>query len=311
MANATVSRLGQADAAGDASALFLKVFSGEVLAAFDETNVFASRTMSRTISSGKSAQFPASWKGSASYHTPGTELVGSVVNHNERVITIDDMLVADRFIAEIDEAMNHVDVRKEYSKDTGRALAKKFDQNLAQVMALAARASATVSGANGGTVLASGATVETDATVLTDAAFAAAQAMDEKDIPDQDRYLFLRPEQYYLLVNSDSRAINRDFAGQGSVAQGKIFWIAGLQIVKTNNIPSTNVVAGPTAYRGDFTTTVALAAHRSAVGTVKLLDLSTRMDYDPRRLGTLIVSKYAVGHGILRPESAVEITSAP
>ena len=38
MANATVSRLGQVNASGDANALFLKVFSGEVLATFQREN---------------------------------------------------------------------------------------------------------------------------------------------------------------------------------------------------------------------------------------------------------------------------------
>ena len=56
MANATVSRIGQANQAGDEKALFLKVFSGEVLAAFEETNVFLGKTTVRTITSGKSAQ---------------------------------------------------------------------------------------------------------------------------------------------------------------------------------------------------------------------------------------------------------------
>ena len=55
MANSVPSRLGQVNAAGDAIALFLKVFAGEVLTAFVETNVFMPRSMVRTISSGKSA----------------------------------------------------------------------------------------------------------------------------------------------------------------------------------------------------------------------------------------------------------------
>ncbi len=53
MSNAIVSRLGQKDSAGDAKARFLTVFAGEVLAAFAETNVMESRSMIRTISSGK------------------------------------------------------------------------------------------------------------------------------------------------------------------------------------------------------------------------------------------------------------------
>ena len=58
-----------------------------------------------------------------------------------------------------------------------------------------------------------------------------------------------------------------------------------------------------TAYEG-------LVCHPSAVGTVKLMDLATEMDYDIRRQGTLMVAKYAMGHGVLRPESAVGIKDA-
>jgi hypothetical protein len=309
VANATVTRIGQVNLAGDVDALFLKVYAGEVLTAFTETNRFADRTMVRNITSGKSAQFPATWKANASYHTPGTEIVGDVIAGNERVIVIDDLLISPVFIASIDEAKTHYEVRSEYSKQAGAALARKMDKNLAQVGLLAARASATVTGGNGGTVITS-ATALTSASALETAAFAAAQALDEKDVPEDDRYLYLKPAQYYLLINSGSRAINRDFSGNGSVADGTIFRIAGLQIVKTNNLPQANVNTGPAAYQGDFSTTAALAMHRSAVGTVKLIDLAVEMAYDIRRQGTLVVAKYAIGHGILRPESAVEVKTA-
>jgi hypothetical protein len=57
-------------------------------------------------------------------------------------------------------------------------------------------------------------------------------------VPEDDRYLYLKPAQYYLLINSGSRAINRDYAGDGSFADGTIFRIAGMKIVKTNNLPA-------------------------------------------------------------------------
>lgn len=53
MADQTVSRLGQANAAGSATALFLQKWAGEVLVTFDETNVMLSRTKVRTVQSGK------------------------------------------------------------------------------------------------------------------------------------------------------------------------------------------------------------------------------------------------------------------
>jgi len=46
------------------------------------------------------------------------------------------------------------------------------------------------------------------------------------------------------------------------------------------------------------------------MGTVKLLDLSSEMEYDMRRQGTLMISKMAVGHGVLRPECLYEIRAA-
>lgn len=55
MANATVSRIGQIEGAGDEKALFLKVFSGEVLTAFHNENVMMDKHMVRTIQNGKSA----------------------------------------------------------------------------------------------------------------------------------------------------------------------------------------------------------------------------------------------------------------
>ena len=320
MANAVVSRLGQIDSTGDDKALFLKVFSGEVLTAFAENNVALERSQVRTISSGKTAQFPVFGKGGAGYHTPGTEIVGSQVPHNEKLISIDDLLIADRFIANIDEAMNHYDVRAPYSRDVGRALAQAMDVNILRTGILNARLGPAVSGGFGGTriVSANSGTVAAD---LIAAAFAAAQAMDEKDVPDTDRYIFLRPQQYYLLVNSGHPLINRDFTpDNGSVGEGMVYKVAGFTIVKTNNLPNNNVgatetVGGitravPAAYRGNFTTTRALCMHKTAVGTVKLMDLSTEMQYDIRRQGDLIVAKYACGHGSLRPEAAVEIATA-
>ena len=78
MANATVSRLGLVNATGTSfDALFLKVFSGEVLTAFAQNNIFnESLHTVRTIASGKSASFPVLGTATAAYHVIGEPLVG-------------------------------------------------------------------------------------------------------------------------------------------------------------------------------------------------------------------------------------------
>jgi hypothetical protein len=237
-----------------------------------------------------------------------------VINHNEIVVNIDDVLIADTFIANIDEAKNHYDVRAEYTRLLGMALAKQFDIRLLQLAVLAARGSATVSAGNGGSAI-TDADAATNGASLAASIFAAAQAMDEKDVPENERVAIVKPAQYYNLVQTTD-VINRDFGGAGVYADGTVLKVAGIQIVKSNNIPSTNVsaVAGENnTYHGDFSNTVAVVMQKQALGTVKLMDLAverTSGDFEIMYQGTLMAAKYAMGHGILRPECAVEIKSA-
>ena len=53
MANATPSRLGALNGGSDKDALFLKVFSGEVLTAFEQQTVMMDKHHVRTIANGK------------------------------------------------------------------------------------------------------------------------------------------------------------------------------------------------------------------------------------------------------------------
>ena len=311
MANATVSRLGQVNASGDANALFLKVFSGEVLATFQRENQMLGMTSVRQIASGKSAQFPVIGTTTSGYHTPGNEITGSSIKHAEKTINIDDLLISSAFLSNLDEAKNHYDVRSIYTAEMGRALANTVDQNLLQLAVLGARGSATITGGNGGKVV-TDADADTNADSLIASIFECAQALDEKDVPSTDRFCIVKPAVYYKLVQND-KILNRDFGGQNGVySDGTVIKVAGVNIVKANTAVSafanvSQVTGTNNTYHGNFSTTVAVVFHKSAIGTVKLMDLGMESEYDIRRQGNLMVAKMALGHGILRPESACEI----
>ena len=66
MANAVASRIGSINSATDKNALFLKVFSAEVLATFMRENQMLGMSSVRSISQGKTAQFPVIGTTSAS-----------------------------------------------------------------------------------------------------------------------------------------------------------------------------------------------------------------------------------------------------
>ena len=321
MANANVSNLGQANTAGDSQALFLKVFAGEVLTAYEEACVTADKHIVRSISSGKSAQFPITGKTTASYHTPGSEILGTAVPTNEVVITIDDLLISSAFIANIDEAMNHYDVRSIYSTEIGRALANAYDKHILNLMLAAARGTSPVTGeAGGGKVVAATALTDTSGEALIAALFNAATLLDQKNVASEDRFAYLSPTAYNLLAQN-TKLMNSLWNGNGSYSDAKVLTVAGINLVKTNHAPYGTTVSGAPAagsqgagtntakYGVVATNSVAVVAHKAAVGTVKLLDLAMESEYDIRRQGTLMVAKYAMGHGVLRPAAAVEIAT--
>ena len=325
MANAAPASIGRVNAAGTEDALFLKVFSGEVLTAFERSSVTQGAEMVRSISNGKSASFPVMGRIGAAYHTPGTEITGSDVNHNEKVITINDLLVSSAFLSNIEEAKNHWDVRSSYSSEIGRALAFQKDKHVLQTIGQAAQAAANITGGDAGTVLTNtgiaSATAATAADAMIASLFDAASALDSHYVPKEGRKAFIRLEEYYKLANA-TNAVNVDFSGgaNGGVADGRVLRIAGIELVPTPHFVSSNVNSGVdqgSATQGgsnpqavDLSNYVCLVSHPSAAGTVQLMNLATEMEYDIRRQGTLMVAKYAMGHGVLRPEAAVGIKEA-
>ena len=314
MSNATPSRLGLVNATGTGyNDLFLKLYSGEVLASFQRENKMLGMTNVRTIANGKSASFPVRGTTSAGYHTAGNEILGTAVRHNEKVINIDDMLLAHAFIAEIDQLKNHWDARSVYSKEMGQALAKKVDQHLLQLAFIASDNNATLTGGNfGGNV--TDADCKTNAESMIASIFEAIQKLDENDVPSSDRYIVTTPDIYYQLCNVD-KLVSRDFSSNnGDFGKGTVVSIGGVPVIKSNTAVSAftdqsgaSTTGQNNTYNGDFQHCAAMVFHKSAVGTVKLKDLVMESTYDPRRLGTLMTARMAIGSNFLRPESAVRI----
>ena len=317
MANATPTRLGQNLATGDANALFLRIFSGEVLSAFGRENQMMNMTSVRNIQSGKSSSFPVTGKIQAEYHSAGNEILGSSVKQTEKIINIDDMLIASTFVAEVDELRNHFDVRSIFSNEMGRALAKKVDKHLLQLVVKASRSSANISGETGAGTEIVDADADTNMDSLIASVFEAIQKLDENDVPSNDRFMVVTPDIYYKLANVD-KLVSRDFsANNGDFGKGSVVAIGGVPVIKSNTAVESYVNSATdsaTGQNNDYlvnaSDVVATIFQRGAIGTVKRKDLTLESTYDPRRMGTLMTARMMVGHNILRPECAVSINKS-
>lgn len=314
MSNFTPSRLGEiAGGSADPKELFLKVFGGEVLTAYETAVVLKGLTRQRTIQSGKSVSFPLVWKAGVEYHTPGTEIDGKVIKHGEKVISIDDLLISPVFIADIDEAMNHYEVRSIYSAEMGRGLALAYDRNICRNLLLSARGAAQIDGeassAGGFLQDADGAT---SATSLADSIIDAKRILDEKDVPVDTMAVsaVVKPTLWYLLSKETTKLMNRDVAG-GDYAAGRLPLLGGVKVYKSNAFVfgsnDTSNTDIPAAYRGNWTNALSVVFVEPAVATVQLMGLSMETERSVRHQGTFMVGKYAVGHGPLLHRCAVEI----
>ena len=229
--------------------MFLKVFAGEILTAFNENNIMKDLTMVRSISSGKSASFPVTGTASASYHTPGASLITgdylSQIAHNEKQVYIDDLLVSSTLIANIDELRNHYDLRSIYSAELGKALAKECDMNIIKTFIAAARQSAEAPG-GAGTRFDGGDLTTTSA--LIDSLFSVAEKLDAKDVPSDGRFAVMSPAEYYKILTTDSTAINKDTSsGSADAAKGTIVEVAGIRIYKSNHIKDVDALGDKSA----------------------------------------------------------------
>jgi hypothetical protein len=267
-----IHRSGVENATGSARALFLKLYAGEVLTAFQSKNIMMPLHRVRTISKGKSASFPMTGKyRDASYHTPGSEIVPTASKQGERIVSVDDLLVNAQFIPNIDEAMSHYDIRSVYTQEAGFGLGKVADQNILRlgIKASLCESSAMAALSAGAPMIQEysafddedfthnivvGATAGTgtdvanarDPKFLTQAIMDAKRILSNADVPG-DPFVVLNNDSYFDMFKvsgtgnlNDLVIFNRDLGGSGSVASGQVPTILGMPMHVTNHLGSYN-----------------------------------------------------------------------
>jgi len=246
----SLTRPGQSNSTGDARALYLKLFSGEMFKGFQHNAIARDLVMKRTLRNGKSLQFIYTGHTKAEFHTPGRAILGnsdSAPPVAEKTITCDDLLISSAFVYELDEVLSHYDLRSEISRKIGYALAQKYDRLIFRALTRGARAASPITKTGfvepGGTQIRVGSTANAsdayNAGNLVNAFYDAAAALDEKGVSMDGRVAVLNPRQYYALIQDigTNGLINRDVQGTALQSGQGIIEIAGIKIYKSMNIP--------------------------------------------------------------------------
>lgn len=333
-APSAVQGIGQANAAGTRDALYLKVFSGEVLGSLDpKLMLLDTFTTKQALAGAKTARFPTYGDATASYHVPGEDLIRdgylSNVAFGEHVIHADRVLQASDFVDDLEEILNDWNHRVALAEKMTTAVQEQVEDTLFRLVAKGSGfgAGTTVEGTqisgwdtgqadhNGGVAI--------TAQDVYDKIFEFAAAMDANNIPRTGRYAAVTPQMFFQLMRLNgvtagvaSAVVDKDLVGgqNGDLAMPPMsgLWIGGVFVMNSNFIPTTSNTSDTSYalsgngndYRVDMTKGFQLIMwHQSAIGTVRVKAPQFNADRIPNRLGRLLVVSQAMGHNVIRPEA--------
>jgi hypothetical protein len=306
--------------AASAASNFLTVYSGEVLAAFNAETLIKDKVRSRTITKGKSADFPTLAREIGKVHVPGEDMMETAGYTSDAAvgnttINVDYLLVAPQFVDEVHEAMSQWDIRGELAKQAGAALGTAHDAwCLGALGALAVGGTGRITSTTGSYASA------IDAARLKADIKGLAQSFDESHVPKADRYFVVSPEHWYLLL-ADDDVTSHDFGKGGDRSMGSVQTLIyyGFEILNSaiwNDFRDTTaaeqIASGGPLYNGGnaMRDTVkfeneqgyAIGFQKEAIGTVVLKGIKSEVNYMPNYNGNLLNAKQAIGVGGLREE---------
>lgn len=307
------TRIGQINGAGDELALFQDIFTGEVLAAYEQSTILDGLIMKKTISGGKSASFKNTSKLNGGRHIVGTVVSGeNNFKVAETIVNIEDRTYVSESLAEIDELMNDFNARNAISKEMGIFLANQKDTDSIKEIIKGARATNVVTGLPGGTEIINAdfasAVVATKASALRNGITEGVKSLKEKNV-NGEVYVVLRPEEYYVLLEDD-KVINSDYTnGNGGIDTGSVLMVAGAKILMSNNLVQEDSSVTDTYHGVDASNTFGIMFTKDAVAVVDLKGISTKYEEQTGGWATLVTSSYISGVKFLRPEACVELKS--
>lgn len=191
---------------------------------------------SQVSSRGNAIHIPNVSNLTANAKSVNTDVTTQTITETETVLNIDKWYEASFKVEDMAEVQSNYDLRAEYSTKAGYAIAKQVDTD---VLGLYSNFTNTAVGTYGSAI--------TDVTILN-----AILALDNADIPMEDRYLVINPAQKNEIMKID-KFVRKDYVGQyqtpGVAVKGpntRFLWgdIYGYPVYYTNNVPTT--VATPT-----------------------------------------------------------------
>ena len=217
--------------------------------------------------------------------------------------------------------MSHYDAKSAYNNELGRALADKFDADIARMLIKAGKINNSTAASSAGLrpfdddVYTSPRTLSSDSGVSLGARVfklikdGLVEWKNKKVLGSP--VVVLDAEHYYALLDNPAQ-VSMTWVNDPYRQSGQVPMVLGCPVYTSPNLPKENDNNNPSVdvkYQADFTGTIGAMFTKDAIGVLKMLDLQVRVDYVPARLADLMVAKMLVGLGILNHACSIAFVS--
>ena len=206
---------------------------------------------------------------------------GDTMDHSKAEATIDSFSTGE-YIDNLDALKSNLDLRSAYAESIAASMNRAWDSVI--IGALDAASSAqTVTEASAGT--------------LAKADFLAVhQKLNEKDVPMNDRYFVVDAVTYNQILDPSTGLVNSaDGPLSQALATGVLPNVLGFNIILSNDLTVASGQSKSYAY------------HKNAVGCAIGKDITTRIDYVPSKMATLIAAEFSAGAVAIDQNAIVQI----
>ena len=262
------------------STAFITLFEAEVKQAYQGESVLNNSVRMRTNVQGSTVKFPKIGKGVSQIRTPQTDVVPLNTDFSTVTATMQDFIAAE-YSDIFDQSKVNYDERAELAQVVGKAIARREDQIIIDVMEAASPA--TASDLNIGKII------------------AAKKAMDAANVPPTDRHAVVHANSIAGLLG-DERAISGDFQNIRALVQGEIDTMMGFQFHVVGDRSEGGLAIDGSSDRNTF------FYHRSAIGCGVSVAPKVEVNYIAEKTSFLVSAMYSAGAVVIDTEGLIKVT---
>lgn len=266
---------------------FVDLFESEVKQAYQAESVLRGTTRMRTGVAGNTVKFPKIGKGVATPRVPQTDVTPLNVTYAQVTATMSDFIAAE-YSDIFHQSHINFDERRELVEVVSKSIARRMDQIIIDALNAASSPSTVDTNVGGSTT-----------NMNIDKLRAAAKALNQKNVPSENRMLLMHASQLDALLG-ETETTSSDFATVKALVRGEIDTFMGFRFITIGDRDEGGVPKPSTR--------TCFAWHMDACGYAESMAQKTEVNYIPEKTSFLVSSMFSAGAVAIDDEGIVKIS---